>query len=194
MGKEKSAEKKRSSTTPRDEAPPKKQKTSEGIESKPFSALKTKKSSTTKRLKKELAEISLAEGSETISAGPESDNLYSWIATLQGPEGSPYEGGQFFLSIQFPKNYPFAPPKVLFRTKIYHCNIDAQGNICLDILKDKWSPALSIQKVLLSISTLLTDPNPDDPLVSDIAKHLKRDKIGHNEVAKKWTKEHAAPK
>merc|ERR1739845_235424 len=74
------------------------------------------------------------------------------------------------MGIEFPTNYPFKPPKVSFVTPIYHCNVNANGAICLDILKDKWSPALTISKVLLSISALLTDPNPLDPLQGEIAK------------------------
>ncbi|KAL1434269.1 hypothetical protein MTO96_011906 [Rhipicephalus appendiculatus] len=76
------------------------------------------------------------------------------------PPGSVYEGGVFFLDIHFSPEYPFKPPKVTFRTRIYHCNINSQGVICLDILKDNWSPALTISKVLLSICSLLTDCNP----------------------------------
>ena len=59
---------------------------------------------------------------------------------------SPYSGGVFFLSITFPTDYPFKPPKVSFTTKIYHPNINANGSICLDILRDQWSPALTISK------------------------------------------------
>ena len=91
-------------------------------------------------------------------------------ATIMGPPDSPYTGGVFFLNIQFPSDYPFKPPKVNFTTKIYHCNVNSNGAICLDILKDQWSPALTISKVLLSISSLLTDPNPNDPLVPEIAQ------------------------
>ena len=93
-----------------------------------------------------------------------------------GPEGSPYLGGVFKLNIIFPETYPFKPPKVQFVTKVYHCNVNSNGSICLDILKDQWSPALTISKVLLSISSLLTEPNPSDPLVPEIAQLLQADK------------------
>ena len=104
------------------------------------------------------------------SAGPVGDDMFHWQATIMGPDESPYAGGVFFLDIHFPADYPFKPPKVHFTTRIYHCNINSNGGICLDILKDQWSPALTISKVLLSICSLLTDPNPDDPLVPDIAQ------------------------
>jgi ubiquitin-conjugating enzyme E2 D/E len=102
---------------------------------------------------------------QTISAGCKGDDLFAWTATLVGPKDSPYEGGIFFLDVHFPVDYPFKPPKVTFVTRVYHPNVSSNGSICLDILKDAWSPALTISRVLLSISSLLTDPNPDDPLV-----------------------------
>ncbi|CAJ0651916.1 8490_t:CDS:2, partial [Entrophospora sp. SA101] len=98
--------------------------------------------------------------SSAKSASPKGDNLYDWVSTITGPADSPYAGGIFFLDINFPQDYPFKPPKVVFRTRIYHCNINSSGQICLDILKDNWSPALTISKVLLSICSLLTDANP----------------------------------
>ncbi|KAG7234596.1 hypothetical protein INR49_002225 [Caranx melampygus] len=88
---------------------------------------------------------------------------------------SPYQGGVFFLTIHFPTDYPFKPPKVAFTTRIYHPNINSNGSICLDILRSQWSPALTISKVLLSICSLLCDPNPDDPLVPEIARIYKTD-------------------
>lgn len=103
------------------------------------------------------------------SAAPKDDDIYTWEAVIYGSTGSVYEGGIFNLIIEFPQNYPFKPPKVKFTTKIYHPNINMGGGICLDILKDNWSPALTISKVLISICSLLTDPNPDDPLVPEIA-------------------------
>ena len=78
-------------------------------------------------------------------------------------------------------------PQVVFDTRIYHCNIDSKGAICLDILKDNWSPALTISKVLLSICSLLTDANPEDPLVGAIATEFIRDRRKHDATAKDWT-------
>ena len=104
-----------------------------------------------------------------------------------GPEESPYHGGLFFLDINFPTDYPFKPPKIYFRTKIYHPNISSNGSICLDILKDQWSPALTVAKVILSICSLLTDPNPDDPLVPNIAELYRNNIERYTANAKEWT-------
>lgn len=108
-----------------------------------------------------------------------------------GPADSPYQGGIFQLEIHFPVDYPFKPPKVRFLTKIYHPNVNASGGICVDILKDQWSPGLTISKVLLSICSLLTDPNPDDPLVPEIANVYKDDRERYEATARKWTRDYA---
>ena len=121
------------------------------------------------------------------SAGPmDETDLFKWSATIIGPEGSPYANGIYKLKIEFPTDYPFKPPKVCFLTKIYHCNINTQGGICLDILKDKWSPALTISTVLLSICSMLDDPNPLDPLRPDIAELYKSDRETYNKNAKEY--------
>jgi ubiquitin-conjugating enzyme E2 D/E len=125
------------------------------------------------------------------SAGPLSDDMFRWQATLMGPSETPFEGGVFFLDISFPEDYPFKPPKVSFYTKIYHPNINSTGGICLDILKEQWSPALTIAKVLLSICSLLTDPNPDDPLVPDIARLYKTNKKEYQRRARMNTLRYA---
>lgn len=147
-------------------------------------------SSSAKRIQKELAEISL-DPPCNCSAGPKGDNIYEWVSTIVGPSGSPYSGGVFFLDITFPHDYPFKPPKIVFRTRIYHCNVNSQGQICLDILKDQWSPALTISKVLLSICSLLTDCNPNDPLVGSIAQQYLADREAHDRTAAEWTKRYA---
>lgn len=147
-------------------------------------------SNSAKRLQKELAEITL-DPPPNCSAAPKGDNLYEWVSTILGPPGSVYEGGVFFLDIHFTNEYPFKPPKVVFRTRIYHCNINSQGIICLDILKDNWSPALTISKVLLSICSLLTDCNPADPLVASIATQFLTNKEEHDRISKLWTKKYA---
>ena len=108
-----------------------------------------------------------------------------------GPDDSPFAGGVFFLNIHFPTDYPFKPPKCTFTTRIYHPNINSNGSICLDILKDQWSPALTISKVLLSISSLLTDANPDDPLVPEIAHIYKTDRAKYEATAREWTRKYA---
>ena len=107
-------------------------------------------SSAAKRIQKELAEISL-EPPTNCSAGPKGDNLYEWVSSIMGPAGSPYAGGVFFLDIHFPSDYPFKPPKVTFRTRIYHCNVNSSGQICLDILKEQWSPGHHLQGAALHL-------------------------------------------
>ncbi|KAK4686703.1 ubiquitin-conjugating enzyme E2 D, partial [Tremellales sp. Uapishka_1] len=146
-----------------------------------------------KRINKELIDLG-RDPPSSCSAGPIGDNLFQWQATIMGPSDSPYSGGVFFLSLTFPTDYPFKPPKVAFTTKIYHPNINANGSICLDILRDQWSPALTISKayqamtVLLSICSMLTDPNPDDPLVPEIAHTYKTDRPRYEATAREWTR------
>ncbi|XP_063969629.1 ubiquitin-conjugating enzyme E2-17 kDa-like [Lytechinus pictus] len=143
-----------------------------------------------KRITKEFKDFD-KEPPSNCSAGPVGDDMYHWQATIMGPPDSPYSGGVFFLSIHFPTDYPFKPPKVAFTTKIYHPNINSNGSICLDILRSQWSPALTIAKVLLSICSLLTDPNPDDPLVPEIAKLYKTNKKKYEDAAKDWCQKYA---
>ena len=143
-----------------------------------------------RRIKKELIEMQ-QNPPENCSAGPSDDDLFHWTGSIIGPTDSPYFGGIFNLKVDFPTDYPFKAPKVTFLTKIYHPNINSAGGICLDILKDQWSPALTISKVLLSVCSLLTDPNPDDPLVPDIARIYKTDRDRYNNLAAVWTVQYA---
>lgn len=144
-----------------------------------------------KRIQKELSDLE-KEPPSNCSAGPIGDDLYHWSGTIMGPSETPYEGGIFWLDIHFPSQYPFNPPKIRFNTKIYHPNINSNGSICLDILGKEWSPALTIGKVLLSISSLMVEPNPDDPLVSEAANLYKKNINKYNRTAKEWTKMYAS--
>ena len=145
-----------------------------------------------RRIEKELKDLQRDPPAD-CSAGPEGEDMFTWKACIFGPKDSPYEGGVFYLTIQFPVEYPFRAPLIHFNTRIYHPNINSTGSICLDILKGEWSPALTIAKVLLSICSLLTDPNPDDPFVPEIAKIYKDDKGAYEEIARMWTANYATP-
>ncbi|KAL2869842.1 putative ubiquitin conjugating enzyme (UbcK) [Aspergillus lucknowensis] len=121
-------------------------------------------------LQSELMQL-MVSPSPGISAFPDADgNLLSWTATITGPSETPYEGLTFKLSFSFPNNYPYSPPTVLFKTPIYHPNVDFSGRICLDILRDKWSAVYNVQNVLLSLQSLLGEPNNASPLNAQAAE------------------------
>ncbi|XP_005366757.1 ubiquitin-conjugating enzyme E2 2-like [Microtus ochrogaster] len=143
-----------------------------------------------KRIQKELLAMSQDPLSQ-CSAGPVAENMFHWKATIMGPKDSPYEGGVFFLNIHFPTTYPFKPPKISFITQIYHPNIDQNGSIFLDILGSEWSPTITVSEVLLSIHSLLCNPNPDLPLVPEIAKVYHTDLKQYEKLAREWTKKYA---
>ena len=145
-----------------------------------------------RRLTKEFQEIQ-TDPPSNCSAGPVTDDLYHWEATIMGPSDSPYSGGIFRLNILFPIDYPFKPPKIKFTTPIYHPNINKHGSICLDILNSSqgWSAVLTISKILLSISSLLTEPNADDPLDVDIGNLYKDNIEKFNINARNYTLRYA---
>uniref|UniRef100_A0A7R9ZN61 E2 ubiquitin-conjugating enzyme n=1 Tax=Craspedostauros australis TaxID=1486917 RepID=A0A7R9ZN61_9STRA len=143
-----------------------------------------------RRIVKETQRL-IAEPVAGISATPYQDNLRYFAVAIEGPQDSPYEKGVFQLELFLPADYPMAPPKVRFLTKIYHPNVDKLGRICLDILKDKWSPALQIRTVLLSIQALLSAPNPDDPLDNDVAEVWKKNEPEALKRAKEFTESFA---
>ena len=139
-----------------------------------------------KEIQKELFEMCLYLGPDTEN--PENDP-FTWFCVLKGPTDSPYEGGVFRLKITIPEDYPQVAPKVEFLTTVYHPNISGGGEICLDILNEPqlWSEQLTIQKVMISVLSLMTDANPEDPLCPDVAGLYMRDRKKFNSVATEWT-------
>ena len=107
-----------------------------------------------RRLIKEYSEL---EDNENYKAEPVDGNNFLWRATLFGPAQSKIEGKEFDLELQFPNEYPYKPPKVRFLTSISNQHVSKEGKLCLDILDTAWSPALTIDRVLLSILSVLTD-------------------------------------
>lgn len=143
-----------------------------------------------RRIQKEIKEV-LEKPIEGMDVKPDPDNLRYLTIELSGPPDSPYEGGVFDMEFFMPEGYPMEPPKVRFLTRIYHPNVDRVGRICLDILKSKWSPALKIQTVLLSIQALMSAPNPDDPLDNTIADLWKSNEPEALERARECTRQYA---
>ncbi|XP_075254653.1 uncharacterized protein LOC142346052 [Convolutriloba macropyga] len=130
---------------------------------------------------------------ENCTIGPvdEDEDMFTWQATIQGPKESPYEGGKFSLSICFPSNCPFKAPEVSFLTKIYHPNVSVEGEICIDLIKNKWSPSVTIAKVFESICSLLYDPELDDPMEPEVAVVFKEDYQQFCDTAREWTTKYA---
>ncbi|KAL5727414.1 hypothetical protein ACHQM5_000617 [Ranunculus cassubicifolius] len=141
-----------------------------------------------RRIQKELRDL---KKDSTEYGVKEGENMNHWKISIKGPTNSPYAGGVFQLSVHFPSEYPFKPPKVMFKTQVYHPNINNDGSICVDVLKEQWSPALTISKVLASICELLSKPNPDDPLVPEIAELYRSDKAKYEKTARAWTQKYA---
>ena len=143
-----------------------------------------------RRIQRELETIAQADDS-SAGVGVELKNSNDPTALtgyLNGPMDTPYEGGKFIVDIQIPKEYPFAPPKMKFRTKVWHPNISSQtGAICLDILKDQWSPALTLKTALMSLSALLSCPVPEDPQDAEVASQYQRDYNAWKRRARQWT-------
>ena len=146
------------------------------------------------RILSDLKNLSNNDIPETIySVELNTENIYSeQIVTLNGPSNTPYQDGKFKLSILMPADYPYKPPKIIFKTRVYHPNISRDGSICIDILKDQWSSALRITTVLLSLSDLLANPNPNDPLVPEIANEYNQDRERFNKNVSDFVKKYAS--
>ena len=136
-----------------------------------------------RRLIKDLEKIN-REGAEEFMASPLEDNLLIWSATIEGAEGTPWEGGLFTLKLQFSESYPNSPPKVKFLSKMFHPNIYNDGRICLDsnyfaylVLYNQWSPVYDVWALLTAIKSLLLDPNTQSPANMTASNIFKENKL-----------------
>lgn len=133
-----------------------------------------------------------SQGSQRPSAAPRSlETLLEWDAKLDGPKDTPYAGGVFKLALWFPETYPFKPPRAEFVTPCYHPNVSDRGKICLNILKEEWSPMLTVASLLLCISALLSQPNADDPLNIEAADAFRNNPAEFHKTAVEWTRRFA---
>ena len=130
----------------------------------------------------------------TIQVKLVNNDIKHWKGRIKGPIDTCYAGGIFDVDIVIPNDYPFKPPKMKFDTKIWHPNISSvTGAICLDILKNEWTPALTIRTALISLQALMCEPVPDDPQDAVVAKEYLTDIKKFNEKAKQWVEEYANP-
>ncbi|KAI3962090.1 hypothetical protein MKW92_016339 [Papaver armeniacum] len=123
------------------------------------------------RLTKDISELNLPQTTK-ISFPNGKDELMNFEVNIRPDEGS-YRSGKFEFTFQVPPTYPHEAPKVKCKTKVYHPNIDLEGNICLNILREDWKPVLNINTVIYGLNFLLTHPNHEDPLNHEAATVLR---------------------
>jgi len=144
-----------------------------------------------RRLQKELGDIKKAGIKSFRDIQVDETNLLVWQGLLV-PENAPYNKGAFRIDIVFPAEYPFKPPKVSFRTKIYHPNIDEKGQVCLPIVSaENWKPATKTDQVIQALINLVNDPEPEHPLRADLAEEYTKDKKRFHKNAEEFTKKNS---
>lgn len=123
---------------------------------------------------------------------PDTTNVFK--INILGPNSSPYEGALFELELEIPDRYPFVPPRLKFITSVYHPNIDNQGRICMDLLKmppnGGWKPTISLENLIVAVQSLLGNPNPDDPLMIDIAEEYRFSRKEFERKARQFAEKH----
>ena len=145
------------------------------------------------RIKKEYLDLQKEKNSNVLVKLVNNDYRH-WKGRIKGPIDTCYQGGIFDVDIIIPDDYPFKPPKMKFDTKIWHPNISSvTGAICLDILKNEWTPALTIRTALISLQALMCEPVPNDPQDAVVAKQYMSDIQLFNQTAKHWVEEYANP-
>jgi len=145
----------------------------------------------TRRLTKELADIRNSGMKLFRDIQVDESNILNWQGKLCTDQ-PPYNLGAFKIDIVFPAEYPFKPPKITFKTKIYHPNIDEKGQVCLPIISpENWKPATKTVHVIQSLAMLINEPEADHPLRGDLAEEFTKNKKQFLQKAADFTKKHA---
>lgn len=147
--------------------------------------------SASRRLSRELSDIVATKSKILRNIEASDDTLFHWTGLLV-PEKPPYNKGAFRIEISFPEQYPFMPPKILFKTKIYHPNVDEKGEVCLSIITaDNWKPTTRAEQVIKSLIDIVHTPQPEHPLRSDLAEEFIKDHKKFMKTAEEFTKKNA---
>ncbi|KAK9497566.1 hypothetical protein O3M35_004265 [Rhynocoris fuscipes] len=145
----------------------------------------------TRRLQKELQDIRQSGLKSFREIQVDDSNILNWQGLIV-PDNPPYNKGAFRIEITFPAEYPFKPPKITFKTKIYHPNVDEKGQVCLPIISaENWKPATKTDQVIQALVALVTDPEPEHPLRGDVAEEFVKDRKKFMKNADEFTKKHA---
>ncbi|XP_076799766.1 ubiquitin-conjugating enzyme E2 L3-like isoform X1 [Clavelina lepadiformis] len=145
----------------------------------------------TRRLQKEMMTIQQSTNKSYRFMETNSTNLLVWNMLII-PQVAPYNKGAFKIEITFPAEYPFKPPKITFKTKIYHPNIDEKGQMCLPIISPEcWKPATKADQVLCDLVKMIHEPQPEHPLRADVAEEYSRDRNKFNKTAEEFTKKYS---
>ena len=148
-----------------------------------------------KRITKELTDIkknALPPGIDSITV--DDTNMLCWKILL-APLHAPYDKGSFRVHVDFSAEYPFKPPKVNFRTPIYHPNVDEKGQICLPIIApENWKPATKMDQVLRVLTDIIKDPEPEHPLRAELAEEFVKNRALFNKNAEAQTLKSAEPR
>ncbi|XP_037050021.1 ubiquitin-conjugating enzyme E2 L3-like [Bradysia coprophila] len=145
----------------------------------------------TRRLQKELADLRASDLKSFKDIQVDDANILIWNGLIV-PENAPYNKGAFRIEINFPAEYPFKPPKICFKTKIYHPNIDEKGQVCLPIISaENWKPATKTDQVIQALIALVNDPEPEHPLRADLAEEFQKDRKKFFKTAEEFTRKHS---
>ncbi|KAJ7619636.1 ubiquitin-conjugating enzyme/RWD-like protein [Roridomyces roridus] len=131
---------------------------------------------------------------EGIRVQTSEDNLLDLTGIIEGPEGTPYAGGYFRVKFKFNEEFPAAPPKCWFITKLFHPNVSSAGEICVNTLKKDWKATYGIEHILVTVKCLLIYPNPESALDEEAGKLLLEDYASYCSRAKLITSVHATPR